>query len=71
VLKRRIGWRQPVYSKPATFGWLCVETSSRRPYRAWGCAATFGWLCVETGLPSPDVVRAVAATFWWLCVETA
>ena len=33
----------------ATFGWLCVETSSPSNSRKPCMAATFGWLCVETG----------------------
>ena len=54
----------------ATFGWLCVETSSFKEVvyeklqpPSGGCVLKLG------GINSTDIV-VVAATFGWLCVET-
>ena len=48
VLKQDSSCRRLQRREAATFGWLCVETSSQNLSNSLNIAATFGWLCVET-----------------------
>ena len=48
VLKRCCSSRSTTLFFAATFGWLCVETSTLSSRVETVEAATFGWLCVET-----------------------
>ena len=70
VLKLQFFYQAVLILVAATFGWLCVETTSRPMYASMISTATFGWLCVETPSDTGHSFKKFAATFGWLCVET-